>query len=228
MKGKVWIASLLAVVLVGSLVPTSTAETDEDRAALADYLAYAEEHDIPVEERSWSFQVPAGDALHLKVDLRTLEATATAVPVGHFGGLPVTGIPTGGGGNDPNCLSVDWGRVHLATTGPVNTHGAPGGQTPCEEEVHTTGTDFAELIMYGDGYTIINAGLDWQVGFGFVWLECESGQFWFGPYEDEGNYACYANIGGTAPQFWWQWDAALLDRNRDPEHFVWAKMHFVD
>ncbi len=220
----------LALATMGTVSTVAATEKAHEPSTLEEYLDAAEANDVPVETITWTETVPAGHAAHLVVDLSTMEGSLTSVPADAF---LADRMSTHEGTHDPNCLSLDRGSTGLNTAGTPNVHETPAPDVfpPCEQEEHTTPTDEAQLVTYGDDYVILNAGLDWEIGIGFVWIECQfedSGLGLFaGPYDDPDMMECEANIGGQNPATWSHWDARLLDRHDEDAAFAWAQMSFL-
>lgn len=218
----------IALLTVSLVAPMAIADDAEAPDSFEAYLEAAEAAGIEGEEHHADALVPAGMALEVTVDLRSMEATTASV-------LPPTPHGTPAPGSSANCLVLEPGEDGGLTPGaPVNVRSdsRPEGVPACQDDQaeHHTGTDEMTFVTRGDDESLFRLQVPWQIGFGWVWIECGTDElpanFAIGPYDDLQHYECYINNYGD-PASWDVYTAEVGNGHSDPGSFSYGEISYV-
>lgn len=204
----------LALSTIGFGASIAAADDATEPRAFDAYLEAAQAADVDGEERTFDAWVPAGQGLLVEVDLTTFEVTTSTVDPT----FPLTGHDD----HDPNCLVLEPGGEGGLTPG-APLHVQVGDEQPedaakCQDDdaIHTTGTDRMEFVTAGDEGAMFRLQRDFSQGWGWVWIECETGDaganFAIGPYDDLQHIDCYINNYGD-PTEWTAYEAYVENDN---------------
>lgn len=202
----------LAMLTIGLGTPAAGAD-DTDDVPFELYLDAAREDGIVAEERTIETFVPGDQALEVRIDFTTFEIEANPVPTIQYDAHDK---------NDADCLVLSPGEEAGLTPGDgPHVHAAdeqPEDVQGCQDDdaMHETGTDSMRFVTAGDEGAMFRLQRDFSAGWGWVWIECETGDagvnFAIGPYDDLQHLECYVNNYGD-PTEWTAYEAFVENDN---------------